>query len=180
MNQSHTSSFRSTLDYLKQQGELVTVTGEVDPIYEIAGIEKALENGPALLFENIKGYSSVRNAGNIFSREDRVAKIFSAADFRELKFRFVEALKHPLPPVFVDEAPCQEVVIKDDIDAMGILPVIKHSEVDAGHILGGGVILSTDSDVTIANDISFKRMHSVYEQLLVIKALGSYSPSLQN
>ena len=159
MVHTHASSFRSTLDYLKQQGELVTVTGEVDPIYEIAGIEKALENGPALLFENIKGYPSVRNAGNIFSREDRVAKIFSAADFRELKFRFVEALKHPLPPVFVDEAPCQEVVIKDDIDAMGILPVIKHSEVDAGHILGGGVILSTDSDVTIANDISFKRMH---------------------
>ncbi len=76
MNRRDISSFRSPLEFLKQKGELLTVKGEVDPIYEIAGIEKSLENGPALLFENIKGYPDVRDAGNIMSREQRVADIF--------------------------------------------------------------------------------------------------------
>ena len=32
---------------------------QVDPIYEVAGIQVALEEGPAILFENIKGYPGV-------------------------------------------------------------------------------------------------------------------------
>ena len=159
MNQKDISSFRSTLEYLKQKGELLTVKGEVDPIYEIAGIEKALENGPSLLFENIKGYPGVRDAGNIMSREQSVADIFGVPEYKDLKFKCVEAIRSPLPPKVVDEAPCQEVVIKDDIDVTATLPLIKHSEVDAGRILGGGIILSTESDIAAGNDISFKRMH---------------------
>ena len=159
MNQRDISSFRSTLEFLKQKGELLTVKGEVDPIYEIAGIEKSLENGPALLFENIKGYPDVRDAGNIMSREQRVADIFGVPDFKDLKFKFVEAIKNPLPPEVVAEAPCQEVVIKDDIDVMATLPIIKHSELDAGRILGGGIVLSSEASIADGNDISFKRMH---------------------
>ena len=159
MNRRDISSFRSTLEFLKQQGELLTVKGEVDPIYEISGIEKALENGPALLFENIKGYPDVRDAGNIMSREQRVADIFGVSEFKDLKFKFVEAIKKPLPPKVVEAAPCQEVVIKDDINVMATLPLIKHSEVDAGHILGGGIVLSSESSIADGNDISFKRMH---------------------
>jgi len=159
MTQRDVSSFRSTLEYLEKTGELLTVKGEVDPVYEIAGIEKSLENGPALLFESIKGYPDVRTAGNIMSREQRIASIFGSTEFKDLKFKFVEAIKSPLPSKVAQNAPCQEVVIQDDIDVMATLPIIKHSEADAGHILGGGIILSTGSDITRENDISFKRMH---------------------
>lgn len=159
MAQKDISSFRSTLEYLEQSGGLLKVKDEVNPIYEIAGIEKALENGPALLFENIKGYPNARNAGNIMSREQRIADIFGSAEFKDLKFRFVDAMKNPLPAEVIEKAACQEVVIKDNIDVMETIPLIKHSEVDAGHILGGGIILSTGSDILKENDISFKRMH---------------------
>ncbi len=159
MAQKDISSFRGTLKYLEETGDLLTIKGEVDPVYEIAGIEKALENGPALMFENIKGYPSVRNAGNIMSRKQRVADIFGLKEFKDLKFKFLDAIKNPLQPRIVETAHCQEEVIKENIDVMAVLPIIKHSELDAGHILGGGIVLSTDSDVARENDLSFKRVH---------------------
>ncbi|MFC1972138.1 UbiD family decarboxylase domain-containing protein [Chloroflexota bacterium] len=153
------SNFRSTLEYLQQKGELLTAKDEVDTIYEVAGIQKAMENGPALMLENIKDYPGTRIAGNMLSREQRVADIFGIPEYKDLKFKFHEAINNPLPPKIIENAPCQEVVIKDNMDVTAILPLIKHSEVDAGRILGGGIILSSESDVTQHNDISFKRMH---------------------
>lgn len=153
------SSFRSTLEFLKDRGKLLTVKGPVDPVYEIAGIQKSLENGPALLFENIKGYPNIRDAGNIFSNEQVTAEIFGVSDFGEIKFKCVEAINHPLPPKVVQTAPCQEVVITDNIDVPATLPLIKHSEVDAGRILGGGVTLVTEPYCVKGSDVAFKRMH---------------------
>ena len=49
----HLASMRDTIDFLTTQNELVRVREEVDPIYEIAGIQKALEEGPAFFFENL-------------------------------------------------------------------------------------------------------------------------------
>lgn len=150
---------RRTIEFLKERGELLVVRGEVDPIYEIAGIQKALENGPVLLFENIKGYPGVRDIGNIFSREERVAALFDVADYKKLKFKCVEAMQNPIPPIVVAGGPCQEVVIKDDIDVMATLPIIKHTEDDAGRIMGGGVIPTTEPWVPRGSDLAFKRMH---------------------
>ena len=48
------SSMRSTIDYLKEIDEVLVVKGEVDPIYEVSGIQAALDNGPVLFFEDIK------------------------------------------------------------------------------------------------------------------------------
>jgi UbiD family decarboxylase len=50
------TSMRGALEYLDSRNEVLHVKEEVDPIYEIAGIEKSLEKGPILLFEKIKGY----------------------------------------------------------------------------------------------------------------------------
>jgi len=38
------------------RGEVLHVKKEVDPILEIAGIQKSLDGGPAVLFGDIKGY----------------------------------------------------------------------------------------------------------------------------
>ena len=65
----------------------------MDPILEISGIEKALDNGPVLLYENIKGYPGVRNVANLLGSEDVAAAIFGLDDFKQLKFRCLEAIK---------------------------------------------------------------------------------------
>lgn len=153
------TSVRDLLEFLKERGELLTVKGEVDPIYEISGIQKALDNGPALLFENTKGYPGVRCLGNVFSREERTAAMFGVDDYRKFKFKCLEAIKNPLPPRVVDGGPCQEVVITKDIDLLATLPVLKHSEDDAGRILGGGIIPTLPPYVPSGSDLCYKRMH---------------------
>lgn len=148
---------RSTLEFMKKQGDLITVKKEVNPIYEIAGIQKALEGGPALLFENIKGYPGVRNTGNVFSRREAVGRMFGEKDFRKLKFKWAEALSKPIAPRLVKDAPCQEVVITKDIDILSTMPVLKHTERDAGRVLGGGNFFVHGQYFKGGSHISFNR-----------------------
>ena len=126
------TSLRNTLEFLKSQNEVLTVTNEVDPHLEIAGISKAMDNGPAILFENIKGYPGNRALTALFSRFDRVARIFDVADPRKLKFKGLEAIKNPLPPTTVASAPCQEVVITQEIDVPATLPLLQYTAGDPG------------------------------------------------
>ena len=152
------SSIRSTIEFLEGEGELLRITEPADPVYEIAGIQKALEEGPALLFENVKGYPGVRNIGNVYSRLDRIARMLGVEDTRKVSFKGVEALRKPVPPEVVEQAPCQEVVITDGIDVLGTLPALKHSERDGGRVLGGGVNFVSGEYCDGGTEICFKRM----------------------
>jgi 4-hydroxy-3-polyprenylbenzoate decarboxylase len=153
------TSMRSTIEFLKSQADVLTVENEVDPICEISGIQKSFDNGPALLFENIKSYPDVRSVGNIFATNERIAKIFDVNDGRNMKFKCLDAMRNPIKPVIVGEAPCQEVVITEDIDVMATLPIIKHTEKDGARILGCGNPLLSGKYFRGGYDISFKRMH---------------------
>ena len=64
MSTKDVTSMRGSLKYLESKGHVARIKEEVDPIYEIAGIQKALEKGPILLFENIKGYPDFVDIGN--------------------------------------------------------------------------------------------------------------------
>ncbi len=159
MGKKDVTSMRGTLDFLREQGELLVIEKEVDPILEMSGIEKALEGGLPILFENIRGYPGIRDIGNLFAREETAAKIFDVADHRKLKFKCHQAIKNPIQPRVVREAPCQDIVITDKIDVMATLPVIKHSERDIGRILGSANILLTGKYFDNGSEIVFKRMH---------------------
>jgi 4-hydroxy-3-polyprenylbenzoate decarboxylase len=158
-NRANIRSLRSTLDFLAEEGELLQIKGEVDPIYEISGIQMALESGPAILFENIKGYPHARNVANIFSRRDRIAKMFGVEDHRQLKLKCIDAINNPIKPKVVEKAPCQEVVITRDIDVLSYLPVLKHTVKDGGRIIGGGNMFISGKYFKGGTHISFNRTH---------------------
>ena len=101
----------------------------------------------------------MKDIGNIFGRRETMAAIFGCPDHKQLKFECVKAIKSPMPPTIVSNPPCQEVVIKDNIDVAQALPLIKHSEDDAGRILGGGVVLYADLPSGKGSELCFKRMH---------------------
>jgi UbiD family decarboxylase len=125
-------SMRDVIESFKE--EFIVVDKEVDPIYEIAGIQKALDGSFALLFNNISGYPEARCVGNVFSRPERVAKIFGVEDPRKLKFKCLHGIKQPIPPRVVDEAPCQEVVETENFDLMKSIPVLKHTPRDGARV----------------------------------------------
>src|SRR3989304_7668473 len=94
-------SMRGALGYLDSKNAVVHVKEPVSPILEIAGIQKALEKGPILMFENIQGYPNFRDLGNLFGRREPIADLFGIEDPNKIKFKFVEAIRNPLPPKIV-------------------------------------------------------------------------------
>jgi gallate decarboxylase subunit C len=153
------TSFRSALEYMESKGEVLHVKKEVNPIYEIAAIQKSLEKGPILQYDKIKGYPNFVDVGNFFGRREPLADLYGLDDPKKLKYKFVEAMKEPIPPKIVKDAPCQEVVITKGIDVLSMLPILKHTEFDAGRIMGSGIQLLTDLYRKGDTNVSFNRIH---------------------
>ncbi|MDP2719577.1 MAG: UbiD family decarboxylase, partial [Dehalococcoidia bacterium] len=78
---------------------------------------------------------------------------------KKIKFNCHQAMKKPLPYAEVSYAPCQELVLTENIDVERMLPIIKHSEADGARILGGGNVLVTGKYHHGGTEVSFKRMH---------------------
>jgi gallate decarboxylase subunit C len=153
-----TGSFRESIEVLKEHGRLLEIKKEVDPNLEIAGIEKELDGGPAILFDNLKGYENSRVCGNITASRENVAKIFGVENEPKAMLEWGRnALLNPMPPVEVEKAPCQEVVVTDDIDIMKTLPVLTHSERDVGPIIGTNIYYIGGEFFDGGTEISYKR-----------------------
>ncbi len=103
------SSLRTTLQWL---GDVVKwLAPQVDPTIEATAIAKAFDDGPAFVAEHIKGYPNARYIGNLWTRRERVGKLVGVDDYRDVKHRIIHAVKNPVPPKVVSDAPVQEVVI---------------------------------------------------------------------
>src|SRR5262244_3798598 len=100
------SSLRSTLEYLEAAGEVVSTDVEIDPHLEVAAIQKHFDGGAALLFNKVKGYPNARICNNVFASAERIGRLFDVDEPRKLKHKVVDAIRDPLPPVEVKDAPC--------------------------------------------------------------------------
>ena len=149
------TTVRGLVEFLKSENEILITAEEVDPILEVAGIQKAFEDGPAVLFENVKGYPDHRILINVFARKACLAKIFGVSDPTKFKFKALDAIRNPVPPRIVDNAPCQEVVITKDIDVLKTMPVTQIVETDPGRIISGGIALFSGPD--IGHCIAYRR-----------------------
>ena len=150
-------SFRDALKSMDRNGQMLTIEKNVSPKYEIAGIVKALDGGPAIMFDSVEGYPEMRAAGNVVATRENLQLLFGLSDHKETLEWGRNALLNPTTPVVVDEAPCQEVVIDSDIDIMRILPVITHSRKDVGPIIGSGNYLVSGEYFGGGTEVSFKR-----------------------
>ncbi|MBG9996085.1 4-hydroxy-3-polyprenylbenzoate decarboxylase [Pseudoalteromonas sp. NZS127_1] len=132
---------RDFIDLLEKKGELKRITQEIDPYLEMTEIsDRTLRaKGPALLFENPKGYD-MPVLTNLFGTPKRVAMGMGQTDVSELREvgKLLAFLKEPDPPKGIKEAlgaipifkqvlnmpakevkkaPCQQVVLEgDDVD----------------------------------------------------------------
>lgn len=92
---------RDFLSLLEKRGELKRIKHEIDPDLEMTEIaDRTLRaGGPALLFENPKGYS-MPVLCNLFGTPDRVAMGMGQEDVKALRDvgRLLAFLKEPEPP----------------------------------------------------------------------------------
>jgi len=166
------TSLRGTLDYLKGQNKVIEIDKEVDPICEISGLLKALDGGPAITFTNIKGYPEIRNVGNLISTRESISNIFGWNGPKAALENCRQALFNHIPPQIVEDAPCQEVIIAEDIDLLNILPVIQHTKKDVGRIIGGGIYLISGDYFDGGTEISFKRTMPLGKNLASVMFVG--------
>ena len=131
---------RSALDFCEREGELLTVDREIDPIYEMAAIAKSFDGGPALQFNNIKGYPDWRAVTNILGRKERIARMFDTTP-DVLPQRILDATAAPIPHQLIEDAPCQENVLSDNINVAETLPVMKQTRIDVGPVISGGIVM---------------------------------------
>ncbi|HIG37447.1 MAG TPA: 4-hydroxy-3-polyprenylbenzoate decarboxylase [Oceanospirillaceae bacterium] len=138
---------RDFIASLEEQGELKRITTEVDPHLEMTEIcDRTLRaEGPALLFENPKGYDTPVLA-NLFGTPKRVALGMGADSVASLRDigHLLASLKEPEPPKgfkdalgklplykqvlnmapkLISKPPCQQYVMTDDEVDLSKLPI---------------------------------------------------------
>src|SRR4026207_18404 len=93
---------RGFLSYLEEQRQLLRVTDEVDVKYEIAaGMRKPSDiEGPALLFENVKGYPGWRVLGGLFATRKLVALGLGVSQEQMLE-RYLTLEDKRIPPEMI-------------------------------------------------------------------------------
>ena len=163
---------RKVLRELKNDpGQYHETNKVVDPNAEVAGvyryigaggtIERPTKEGPAMMFNNVKGFPKSRVLIGIQASRKRVSKILHH-DYRTLGRFLKDSVEHPVAPVIVsrENAPVQEVVHKasdPDFDIRKILPAPTNTPLDAGPYITMGVVMGSNPDKTMS-DVTIHRM----------------------
>ncbi len=138
---------RQALKVLEDHGRLKTVSAPVDRVFEVAGILRRVEGGPAVLFTDVTG-SPYPLLGGLTDSREKIALVLGTSARDLLPFT-VRALQNPISPVLVERAPCQEIVESEP--DLSTLPIPTLSERDGGPYLTGGLHLSHNPENGIRN-----------------------------
>lgn len=152
--------FRDFLDSLERNGLLIRVAREVDVKFEIAaGIRKISDtNGPALLFENIKGYPGWKVIGGLFATPRLMAfALQTEENENKLLERYLEFDQCNIEPVSVSSGPVKEVIITGDNVDLTKLPVPIYCEYDVGPYLTSGMEIAKHPVTGIQNAAAYRR-----------------------
>jgi len=163
---------RSVLDELRTDTANYHETDvEVNPEAELAGVyryvgaggtvERPTREGPALMFNSVKGFPDVRVLIGLMASRRRVGKILHH-DWRTLGGLLAEAAANPVWPVTVgeDEAPAHEVVHRatdDGFDIRTLIPAPTNTPHDAGPYISCGVMFASSMDKQV-NDVTIHRL----------------------
>lgn len=160
---------RSALAFLRsQKGQLAETDVPADPNAEISGVYRYVgaggtvmrptrNDGPAMLFNQVKGFPGHRVCIGILSSRERVGQLLGT-DYKRLGWHLRDAVKHAVPPVLVDGPyPCQEEVYlasDPDFDLRKLVPAPTNTPEDAGPYVTMGLCSGSDpengdTDVTI-------------------------------
>jgi 2,5-furandicarboxylate decarboxylase 1 len=123
------ADLREYLSVLEKKGKLKRVKKQVDKDWELAAVCRQLfhkiapEKRPALLFENVKGFSIPVAAGVLGASKQIYALGLETDSVEGINRKWDEALGNPIPPRMVKTGPCKENVLHGDQVNISKLPV---------------------------------------------------------
>jgi 4-hydroxy-3-polyprenylbenzoate decarboxylase len=161
---------RQWIAALDRSGELKRIKTEADPILEIAEITDRVSKsktgkpgGPALLFQNIKGYPNHQLLINQFGSEARMKLALGVTSFDEFADRIKIFLDLKSPQGFLDKlkmlpllteagkffpktvptGPCKEVIKRDNFSILDF-PILQCWPQDAGRFITLPCVITRD------------------------------------
>jgi 4-hydroxy-3-polyprenylbenzoate decarboxylase len=186
---------REFISTLEQSGELKRISVPVDPYLEMTEIcDRTLRRqGPALLFENPKGYS-MPVLGNLFGTPKRVALAMGQQDVNSLREvgKLLAFLKEPDPPKgwrdLLEKAPifkqalymapkeiskpaCQEVVLEGDAVDLDQFPIQTCWPDDVGPLMTWPLVI-TRGPLKERQNLGIYRMQKIGKNRLIMRWLS--------
>ena len=166
------NSLRDALEFLKKfPNRLIETNVEVDPAAELSGVYRYIGaggtvkrpttvNGPAMIFNNVKGHPNAKVVIGLMANRDSIAKMFGCKK-DELGHLIKDCANNPIQPVVIDKpAPCQEVIHRatdEDFDLFKLVPAPTNTPQDAGPYITLGMCYATHPDTGLS-DVTIHRM----------------------
>ncbi len=123
---------REFIGCIEEKGDLLRLKKPVGVKFEIAAyIRKSSDHrGPAIFFENVKGFN-IPIVGGIFATRERGFLALESTPETYVN-KFLSALERLIPPRLMATGPCKDVIHRgQDVD-LTALPVPTFSEKDLG------------------------------------------------
>lgn len=163
---------RSALEYLESiPGQLAQTDVEVDPMGELSGVyrhvgaggtvERPTKEGPAMIFNRIKGHEGTRVAIGVLASRERVGMLLDC-DPKRLGFLLKDSVANPVKPIVIEneKAKCQEIVYYADeegFDIRKLVPAPTNTPEDAGPYITLGMCYASNPE-TGESDVTIHRM----------------------
>ena len=172
MSKNKVNDLRSALELLQSiDGQLVETNEEVDPMGELSGVYRHVgaggtvmrptKEGPAMIFNNIKGHPNARVAIGLLASRKRVGYLLNCEPER-LGFLLKDSVNNPIKPVVIEnkKAKCQEVKYfadDPDFDIRKLVPAPTNTLEDAGPYITLGMCYASNPE-TGESDVTIHRM----------------------
>ena len=136
------NDFRSFLNVLEKENDLIRINKTVSTKFEIAALVSKLERKQAALFENVED-SRIYVASNVLGTRKRFALAIGAIDENSIHTHIIQSIAKASPPRKVSsDAHFYENSSTDLKD----LPVITHFEKDAGAFITSSIVFAKDQE----------------------------------
>jgi len=157
MAPSHAHTLRGWLAHLSVTERMATVEAAVPLKHALAAIAKRLDGNKAVFFTHPGGHD-IPVVSGFMSRRAWLAEALGVPENALLQ-RFSDAAQSPIVSQVVEsaQAPCQEVVMRDDLDLLRLLPVPTHSEHDDGPYITAGLVIARNPKSGVQN-VSINRI----------------------
>lgn len=137
-------SMRDYLAHLERKGELIRITKEVDPQFELGYSLKETKGTKAIYYEKVKGYN-VPVVGGLAGDREKIAECLGVTA-KGLIPRIIKAIASPIPARTVSSGPVQENVITSGIDIPKMFPIPTFHQKDSAPFITAGVLIVQDKN----------------------------------
>ena len=155
-------SLRDFLASCREEGDFLSIREELSTEYEISAVMRALDGGPVLCFEKVRGHEDFKVIANLCNRR-RLLRALGVEDVISAYRKLVEAKEKPSEPKVVSSGPWEEA--EPDLTK---LPVLKHYEGDAGPYITSAVISARSPDGSVEN-VSVHRLLVLNSRKMAIR-----------